>query len=242
MKKCLVVLSGGQDSTTCLFWAKEIFEEVHAVTFDYGQKHAMELEAAAYIAQRAKVASHEIVEVGNILKSTSPLVNRAEAVEQYASAEVLPGGLEKTFVPARNLLFLTLAANRAAALGCQDLVTGVCEEDFGGYPDCRRSFIQSMELTIDEALGCDRGTFSIHTPLMNLNKATSVELALGLPGCMEALAFSHTCYNGNVPPCGHCHACLLRQRGFDQAGVADPLRVRLYQEKANDYSPKGEKR
>lgn len=227
MSKALVVLSGGQDSTTCLAWALTQFDEVHAITFRYGQKHAVELESAKKVAEMLGVASHEIVDVGPILKGTSPLVNPEYQVESYAGADVLPGGLEKTFVPGRNMLFLVLAGNRAYNLGCTNLVTGVCEEDFGGYPDCRQVFINSMENALVDGLAIDNddpmAQMTIHTPLMHLTKKETVERALALPGCMEALAYSHTCYNGQVPPCGTCHACLLRSKGFAEAGVVDPL-------------------
>src|SRR6478736_2200945 len=144
--KALVVLSGGQDSTTCLYWAKENFDEVHAITFNYGQKHAIEIQSAQKIAQMAGVASHEILEFpAGILKGSSPLVNPDSELEQYRDHGSLPGGLEKTFVPMRNQLFLTVAANRAYVLGITDLVTGVCQEDSGGYPDCTEDFILAVE-------------------------------------------------------------------------------------------------
>jgi len=232
MTKALIVLSGGQDSTTCLYWAKERFDELHAVTIDYGQKHRVEIEAAKTVAKMAGVESHEIVEVGPILAGTSPLTNPDEELEQYTHHSVLPGGLEKTFVPMRNRLFLTISANRAYCIGATDMVTGVCQEDFGGYPDCRRSFIDA----IGEA--CNLGSFTgedgapgpltIHTPLMDLTKAQSVDLALSLPGCMDALAFSHTSYDGAYPPTGHDHATLLRAKGFEEAGVPDPLVLRAH--------------
>jgi len=226
--KALVVLSGGQDSTTALFWAKQNFLEVHAVTFDYNQRHRAEIDAAVKIAQLAKADSHEVIELGPILKGTSPLVSD-NALEQYEDGN-LPGGLEKTFVPMRNQLFLTIAANRAYVNGCHNMVTGVCQEDFGGYPDCRQTFIDSLEETIN------RGTFTgqdgaigpckIHTPLMDLTKAESVHLARRLPGCMNALAYSHTAYDGQYPPTGADHATKLRERGFEAAGVADPIWLR----------------
>jgi len=221
--KCLVVLSGGQDSTTCLFWAKSKFDEVHAVTFDYGQKHSIELESAKKIAKMAGVASHEVIELGPVLKGTSPLVNSDYEVGQYPSHEELPEGVEPTFVPARNILFLTIAANRAACLGITDMVTGVCQEDFAGYHDCRHTFIVAMTKALGEGIYGSDFVFDIHTPLMFMTKRDSVDLACKLEGCMEALAYSHTCYNGQYPPCGHCHACLLRQKGFDHAGIEDPL-------------------
>lgn len=211
--KALVVLSGGQDSTTCLFWAlHQGFDEVHAITFDYNQKHAIEIESARIIAQRAGVKTHKIVVLGPILDGTSPLVS-GEELEQYEDG-VLPGGLEKTFVPMRNQLFATIAANRAYVLGCRNLVMGVCQEDSGGYPDCRQEFIDAV------ALACNTGTFTgrdgaldslrIHTPLMNLTKAASVDMARRIPGCYEALAYSHTSYDGQYPPVGFDHATVLR--------------------------------
>lgn len=234
MSKALIVLSGGQDSTTCLYWAKERFDELHAVTIDYGQKHRVEIEAAKTIAKMAEVASHEIVEIGPVLAGTSPLTNPDEELEQYAHHSVLPGGLEKTFVPMRNQLFLTIAANRAYCLGATDMVTGVCQEDFGGYPDCRQVFVNAIEDA------CNLGTFTgedgapgpllIRTPLMYLTKLQSVKLAQSLPGCMDALAYSHTSYDGAYPPIGHDHATLLRAKGFEEAGVPDPLILRAHRE------------
>lgn len=234
-KKALVILSGGQDSTTCLFWALDHFNDVHAVTFDYGQRHAIEIEAAKKVAAIAGIADkHEIVNLGyGILKGNSPLVSDNE-LEQYADHESLPGGLEKTFVPMRNQLFITLAANRAYVLGCSTLVTGVCQEDFGGYPDCRAVFINSLCEAINY------GTFTgekdtlpplrIETPLMGLTKKKTVDLALRLPGCYSALAYSHTSYDGQYPPVGHDHATLLRAKGFEEAGVPDPLIMRAVSE------------
>ena len=227
--KCLVVLSGGQDSTTCLYWAKLSFDEVHAVTFNYGQRHGVEIESAEAIAELAGVASHEIIDLGPILAGTSPLTDHSREVGEYKDAESLPGGVEDTFVPARNILFLTIAANRAYCLGIRDMITGVCEEDFGGYFDCRRDFIDAMEKALGEGIHGTPHSFNIRTPLMFLSKKESVELANSLPDCMEALAFSHTCYKGEYPPCGKCHACLLRLKGFQEAGVLDPLTERAWQ-------------
>lgn len=227
--KALVVLSGGQDSTTCLWLAHYLGYEIHAITFDYNQRHRLEIEAAKHQAESAGVASHEIVELGPILKGTSPLVSE-NVLEQYADHASLPGGLEKTFVPMRNQLFLTVAANRAYNLDCCVIFTGVCEEDSGGYPDCRRDFIDSLEKA------CSLGTFTgedgapkglkIRTPLMRLNKAETVELSLLIPECYAALAYTLTGYDGAYPPTGHDHATLLRAKGFEEAGVPDPLVVR----------------
>lgn len=233
-KKALVVLSGGQDSTTCLFWAIKEYgvENVHAITFNYGQRHKVEIDAAIKIAQLAGIGDrHEICTLGDVLKSTSPLVSGSE-LEQYADHGSLPGGLEKTFVPMRNTLFLTIAANRAYELRAFDIVTGVCQEDFGGYPDCRERFIEALEHAFNESVNETDGRsfgdpFHIVTPLMNLTKADSVHLAKSLgEECWNALAYSHTAYDGAYPPVGHDHATLLRAKGFEEAGLPDPLILR----------------
>ena len=219
MANALVILSGGQDSTTCLFWALREYRSVQALTFAYDQRHSREIASARNIAKVAGV-SHEVIDLGALFAGLSPLTNKSQAVESYATAETLPGGLENTFVPGRNILFLAVAANRAYVQACDDLIIGVSQEDFGGYPDCRENFISKMQEAITAGLDRD---LQIRAPLMHLSKKQTVELALTLPGCMEALALSTTCYNGVLPPCGHCHACLLRERGFCEAGVADPL-------------------
>lgn len=235
MSKCLVVLSGGQDSTTCLFWAKEKYEEVHAITFDYGQRHAIEIQSARHVAAIACVASHEVVVIGaGILKSTSPLTSNNE-LEQYENAEqmeqVIGTRVEKTFVPMRNTLFLTIAANRAVALGCRAIITGVCQEDNANYPDCTASFIRDMECAINASLGFTNLSTEwviIQTPLMYKSKAETCELATNLKGCMTALAYSHTSYDGKYPPTDMNHANVLRAKGFEDAGLPDPLVVRAW--------------
>lgn len=233
--KALVVLSGGQDSTTCLFWALERGFDVWCVTFNYGQRHSLELEAAYKVAKVAGIVTdrHEFVNVGPVLKGTSPLVSDND-LEQYKDHASLPGGLEKTFVPMRNQLFITLAANRAYCLGINILVLGVCEEDYGGYPDCRRDFINSMEKAGNLGTFTGEGggpkDFVILTPLMNMKKRETVDMALDMPGCYSALAYSHTAYDGQYPPIGHDHATLLRAKGFEEAGVPDPLVLRAVQD------------
>lgn len=237
----MVVLSGGQDSTTCLYWAKQKFQEVNAVTFDYGQKHNVEVMCAREIAIKANVP-HEIVNVPRILKSRSPLTDpnvQLETYTDYQSMDKIIGErVELTFVPMRNAFFLTLAANRALYYDIYNLVTGVCQMDNANYPDCRNEFIRSQEETICRALGLEKqmeanfAPFAIHTPLINLTKAETVKLARSLPGCWDALAYSHTCYAGKIPPCiltekEACHACTLRQHGFEEAGELDPLLERF---------------
>lgn len=226
MDKALVVLSGGQDSTTCLFWAKFQFKEVHAICFNYGQKHSLELESAKKVAEIANVPL-EIVNVPQVLKGRSPLTNPNEQLETYTNYEemdsIIGDRVELTFVPMRNAFFLTLATNYALEKDIYNLVTGVCQQDNANYPDCRDEFIRSQQQTINLALGLDTDEFKIYTPLMFLSKAESIKLAQTIPQAMEALAFSHTCYAGEFPPCGKCHSCVLRAQGFKEAEVNDPL-------------------
>lgn len=233
MNKALVVLSGGQDSTTCLYWAKNTFDEVHAITFNYGQKHSIELDAARKVAEMAGVASHQFVNIPNILKGRSPLVNPNEKLEQYedfdSMDEIIGDRVELTFVPMRNAFFLTVAANYALEKDIYKLVTGVCQQDNANYPDCRNEFIRLQEQTINSALGL-LSTFKIYTPLMYMSKADSIKMAKTFPGCMEALAYTHTAYDGQYPPVGKDHATVLRAQGFYEANTPDPLVVRAYKE------------
>lgn len=234
--KALVILSGGQDSTACLFWAKKKFNEVHAITFDYGQRHAREIEAARKVAAMAKTASHEIVVVPTCLISSSPLTSKND-LEQYSDpttmAETIGDRREVTFVPMRNALFLTIAANRAEALGIPNLVTGVCQMDNANYDDCREIFINATAYYINTALGHDhRGTtpIQIHTPLMFMSKAQTVMMAFEDAQSWAALAYTHTSYAGEYPPTDNNHANVLRAQGFLEAGLPDPLIVRAVSE------------
>lgn len=245
--KALVVLSGGQDSTTCLAWAIAQGWDVSAVTFDYGQRHAIELQAAADVAKLAGITNHEIVKVGEILAGTSPLTNKAEQLETYkdfASMDAIIGDrVEKTFVPMRNALFLTLAANRAVVAGANFLVTGVCEADNANYPDCRKSFINAQEWTINEALGYNEKlpcpeAIRIQTPLIHMTKAESIHLMAEL-GKLWWLAFSHTAYDGTYPPVSKDHASVLRAEGFLQSGLPDPLVLHAHMEGLMDLPDTG---
>ena len=235
MKKALVILSGGQDSTTCLALACRQFDEVAAITFDYGQRHSRELQAAANVAQICGVVEHSVVTLGPILRGTSPLTDMNQTLEQYADFnsmdQIIGDRIEKTFVPMRNALFLTIAANYAVAGGCGTLITGVCEADNANYPDCRQVFIKSQELTINQALGTT-GTpmqLTIETPLMFASKADSIKMLHHIEG-LPLLGFSHTAYDGSYPPVGSDHATILRAEGFVQSGMPDPLVLRAHSE------------
>jgi 7-cyano-7-deazaguanine synthase len=239
MSKVLVVLSGGQDSTTCLLQAAHEYDEVHAVTFDYGQRHRIEIEAARAVYECIRSAtgdvlkSHTVLNVAGLLRGASPLVDPNAQLETYTDFEqmdkVIGNRVELTFVPLRNPFFLIAAANHALAQGCHQIMTGVCAMDNANYPDCTPGFVAAAEFMINEAMGYHRQDYAgprlrIRTPLLNKTKAETVELAMkyGQAG-YDALALSHTCYAGQRPPCGVCHACQLRAEGFRQAGVADPL-------------------
>lgn len=238
LEKALIVLSGGQDSSTCLYWALEHFKIydkdlrkslIKTVTFDYGQRHKIEIDSARKICKIAEV-DFDLVKIPEILRSTSPLVNNKEELDQYEKISDFKPGVQPTFVPGRNILFMTIAANIAVYHGIKDIVLGLCEEDFGGYYDCREDFVTAMQKALNQGLfGKDTG-LTIHTPLMHLNKADSVKLIKRFgtfkDECLAALAYSHTCYAGLYPPCGKCHACLLRARGFNEAGIPDPLLYR----------------
>ena len=229
-EKALVLLSGGQDSVTCLFWAKQEFKEVVALSIDYGQRHSIELEAAQKIAKLAE-ARHEIISVPGILLSTSPLTSANNPLELYdnfdSMNEIIGSRVEKTFVPMRNALFLVLAANHAVAWECDNIVIGACQADNANYPDCRESFISSMERATNLALGSEHfDDLKFVAPLMFNSKAETVRIAYSLPGCYEALAYSHTAYDGTYPPTSKDHASVLRAHGFEEAGLPDPLVLR----------------
>lgn len=206
-EKALVVFSGGQDSTTCLFYAKKYFKEVELVTFEYGQRHAKEIEVAKAIAEDQGL-KHHILDMA-LLSQLSPnaLTSHDMAMDEH-------NNIPNTFVPARNLLFLSFAGALAYQIGAKHLVTGVCETDFSGYPDCRDSFIKSMNVTLNLAMDRD---FVIHTPLMWLNKKETWALSDEL-GVLDYVRYrTLTCYNGVIAEgCGTCPACQLRQRGLEQ--------------------------
>lgn len=236
-RKALVILSGGQDSTTCLFWAKEHFDEVHAVTFDYGQRHLLEIYAAEKVAQIAGVKTHEIISVPTCLVSSSPLTSTNE-LERYPDAqkmeEIIGNRIELTFVPMRNTFFFVIAMNRAVALGCQHLVTGICEADNANYPDCTDKFRGMFEDMANQSLGLRKESsvnqFMLHAPLMRLDKAATCKLAYSMPECWKALAYTHTSYDGKYPPTDMNHANVLRADGFEKAGLPDPLVIRAWHE------------
>jgi 7-cyano-7-deazaguanine synthase len=252
--KALVLLSGGQDSATCLFWAKHALAdqarepvELHTLSVYYGQRHATELEAARAISELAGAESHVEVDLGLLFtgsESAMLLGNDAEIrAEGGIPDAAMPQGLPTTYVPGRNLLFIAAAAARAGAIGADVVVTGVCQTDYSGYPDCRQTFVNALQAALDEAWPSTevggmplRRSPRIVTPLMRLTKAETVTMMVGF-ACREnkgawwatapwrALGRSVTCYRGLRPGCGSCPACILRASGFADNGVDDPAQV-----------------
>ncbi len=209
-KEALVVFSGGQDSTTCLFWALKHFEKVHAITFYYGQKHSLEIEMAKSIAEDAGVDFHleDVSFIGSL--GSNSLTDTSIVMDSEKPSDTFPN----TFVPGRNLFFLSIAAVYARERGIRHIVTGVSQTDFSGYPDCRDSFVKSLNVTLNLAMD---DQFVIHTPLMWLDKAQTWEMADRLGVLDFVRRKTLTCYNG-IPGdgCGHCPACRLRNDGLDR--------------------------
>lgn len=216
--KALVILSGGQDSTTCLYWALERFgkRQVETVTFDYGQRHRREIDSARSIAAHAAVP-HAVLPIDTFSAIGGDALTDGKIALPTSDTE--PGELPVTFVPGRNLIFMTYAAAFAWPRNILHLVGGMAQTDYSGYPDCRRETLDALERALQ--LGLERD-FTIHTPLMDRSKKDTVLLARDL-GILAVLGMTHTCYNGVTPPCGACAACLLRAKGFAEAGIPDPL-------------------
>ncbi|MDH1470499.1 7-cyano-7-deazaguanine synthase QueC [Shewanella sp. GD03713] len=210
VSKVVVVFSGGQDSTTCLIQALTQFDEVHGITFDYGQRHREEIEVAKSLAKRLKITSHKVMDVSLLNELAISALTR-DAIP--VSHELMENGLPNTFVPGRNILFLTLAGIYAYQLGAEAIITGVCETDFSGYPDCRHDFVRAMESALVQ--GMDK-KLEIITPLMWLNKAQTWALADKYQQLDLVRHHTLTCYNGIVGDgCGDCPACHLRKRGLE---------------------------
>jgi 7-cyano-7-deazaguanine synthase len=225
--KAVVLLSGGLDSTTVAAMARELGFQLYALSVDYGQNHRIELESAKRVAAKLGVQQHAIVKVdlrsfgGSALTSGLP-------VPKHRSAEAIGHGVPVTYVPARNTVFLSLALAWAETLGATDIFLGVNALDYSGYPDCRPEFIEAFEALANLAtkMGTEEGKrISIHTPLIAMTKKLIVEAGLRLD-----VDYSQTisCYDPDErgEACGACDACLLRLKGFTEAGVADPALYR----------------
>ncbi len=219
----IILLSGGLDSSTCLAMAKDQGFDCHALSFRYGQRHSVELEAAARVARAMGVTRHLILDVDMGGVGGSALTDDIE-VPKGRSLDDMSHGIPVTYVPARNTLFLSLALAWAETLDCTDIFIGVNALDYSGYPDCRPEFILAFENMANLAtkIATEQGRhIRIHAPLIRLTKAQIIKQGLKL-GVDYGL--THSCYDpaDDGTPCGQCDSCLLRAKGFDEAGLADP--------------------
>lgn len=218
MSKAIILFSGGQDSTTCLYWAMKKYNEVLPITFDYGQKHSIEIDCAKQVLTMESLKSiQQKITIPNYDKQSALLKGNVTKIKEGEN-----GNPASTFVEGRNHLFISYAAIIAKQLNISDIITGVCQTDYSGYPDCRDNFIKSLQVTLSLAMQYD---FNLITPLMYLTKAQTWELANSLGNsCIEKIIkFSHTCYNGNRETlhewgygCNNCPACLIRAKGFKE--------------------------
>jgi 7-cyano-7-deazaguanine synthase len=224
MPPAVILLSGGLDSATTAAMAREQGFDLHALSVDYGQRHRFELEAGRRVAKSLGVRRHQMVRVDLGSFATSALTGSAP-VPKGRSAEAMAEGIPVTYVPARNTVFLSLALALAEAIGAADLFIGVNAVDYSGYPDCRPEYIAAFERMANLATKAGvEGTlkFTIHTPLVHWTKAQIIRRGMEL-GVDYSL--THSCYDPDASgrPCGRCDACLLRLKGFAEAGLTDPL-------------------
>jgi len=222
--RAVCLLSGGLDSSTCLALAKREGYECFALSFDYGQRHRVELEAAARVAASLGVARHLTLTL-DLRQFGHSALTAAIAVPKRRSAAEIAGGIPVTYVPARNTIFLSLALAWAEVLGASDIFIGVNAVDYSGYPDCRPEYIQAFERMANLATKAaveGRAAIRIHTPLIQLSKAGIVKLGYELN---VDFRLTHSCYDPapDGRPCGECDSCLLRGKGFKEAGLPDPL-------------------
>ena len=222
MKKAVCLLSGGLDSSTCLALARREGYACYALSFDYGQRHRIELEAAARVAASMGVERHLVARIGLDLFGGSALTDHI-AVPKERSLEEMGRGIPVTYVPARNTIFLSFALAWAEVLDASDIFIGVNALDYSGYPDCRPEYLEAYREMANLATKAGvegRTHLTIHAPLMHLNKAQIVKLAreLGVD-----FSLTHSCYDPGPGgrPCGQCDACLLRRKGFEEAGIED---------------------
>ena len=222
MKRAVVLLSGGLDSTTCLAIAREQGFDLFALTVNYGQRHIFELQSAKNVALSLDVGKHSVLDIDLAQFGGSALTDDIEVPKDRVESEM--SDIPATYVPARNTVLLSVALARAETLESFDIFIGVNALDYSGYPDCRPEYIDSFERTANLATkaGVSGKNFHIHTPLINMTKAEIIKSGTKL-GVDYGLTFS--CYDPQETgaPCGHCDACILRLKGFKEAGIPDPL-------------------
>ncbi|WCK55691.1 7-cyano-7-deazaguanine synthase QueC [Aneurinibacillus sp. Ricciae_BoGa-3] len=220
-KKAVVILSGGLDSTTCMGIAKDAGYEIYPLTFDYGQRHNREVEQAKKVAAFFKVKEHRVVKL-DFLKQIGGSALTDETIEVPTGDDIPESEIPATYVPARNLIFLSLAAAYAEVVGAEKIYIGVSAVDYSGYPDCRPEFIRSMSDTVQLATkaGVAGSGMTIEAPLQHLSKKETIQLGLKLGVPYE---LSTSCYQGGQEACGECDSCRLRLKGFADAGAVDPI-------------------
>lgn len=223
-RKAVVLLSGGLDSTTVLAVAKDQGFDAFALSFRYGQRHAIELEAARRVAATAGVSRHVVCDIDLRVFGGSALTADVDVPKHESAEDLTHDEIPITYVPARNTVFLSFALAYAEVVGATDIFIGVSALDYSGYPDCRPEFIAAYEQMANLATraGVEGNVLKIHTPLINLTKAETVQLGTRL-GVDYSLTLS--CYDPDAEgrSCGHCDSCLLRLRGFEGAGLVDPV-------------------
>lgn len=227
MKPAVVLLSGGLDSATVLAIAQGLGFRCYAMSFRYGQRHAVELQRAAEIAQAAAVAKHTIVDIDLRQFGGSALTSDIE-VPKGRSIEAMHQSIPSTYVPARNTIFLSFTLAWAETLNCSDIFLGVNALDYSGYPDCRPDYIEAFEAMANLATRSgteDKHRLRLHAPLINMTKADIIR-----EGCRLGVDYANTCScydpGSQGQPCGQCDACLLRAKGFEELGKPDPLVTR----------------
>ena len=228
MAEAIVLLSGGLDSSTVLALAKERGYEIAALTFDYGQKHIRELNSARKIAKHFKVKEHIVVplNVGSLLKSS--LTRNSMSIPQNRTKEEISSEVPSTYVPARNIVFLSIAASIAESRGAKAIFIASNSVDFSGYPDCTPEFISAFQRTLDVGTksGMEGLGIRVEAPIITKSKAEIVREAVRLKVPLED---TWSCYKGGVKACGRCDSCLLRLKGFSEAGLIDPLEYEVKQ-------------
>jgi 7-cyano-7-deazaguanine synthase len=222
VREAVVLLSGGLDSSTMLAMAKEAGFEPVALTFDYGQRHRRELESARRVATAIGVKEHIVfpLEIGGLLKSS--LTHKGMAVPKGRSEREISYGVPSTYVPSRNIVFLSIAASIAESRGASAIFIAVNSVDFSGYPDCTPRFIEAFQRVLDVGTkaGVEGRAVKIEAPLLRLSKADIVREATRLK---VPLGLTWSCYEGGKKACGKCDSCQLRRRGFSEAGLKDPI-------------------
>lgn len=231
MSKAIVIYSGGLDSTTCLFWALDEFNEVQTITFDYNQRHQIEIEYSkktlelAKDIKRKKIASHyfsiDLSQIGG-----SALTDLSIDIPKNRDSKEMEENIPVTYVPFRNGIFLSITAAIAEKNGITNIIGGWNMLDYSGYPDCRDNFLNTFEQAINYGtkMGVEGKIFKILTPLIKMKKS---EIIMFGKEHGADYSFSYSCYSGKEEPCGECDACILRKKGFQEAGIKDDFLVRI---------------